>query len=226
MLFKNDYFLNIIIKLMSEIILNVGGKIFKTTRETINKYPDYPLSKIIGTLGQTNVLGEYFIDRNPKYFEPILDYYRTNILVKPKKLNMQLYLCELDYWNIENLQTKIYNFINWSNVGTEQKFEEILNNEYYAKIIYDFIKNVFENSNSSCDSNSKCIYDLTLDKKHLQEIINKCNKYFNIEFKIIKYKIFENRYVFKNNIKTKINEFINYDDDQEFLYELYIVLKI
>lgn len=208
---------------MSEIILNVGGKIFKTTKETIDKYPDYPLSKIIGPLGKINELGEYFIDRNPKYFEPVLDYYRTNILVKPEKLNIQLYLCELDYWNIENLQTKIYNFINWSNVGTEKNFQEILNKKNYAKIIYDFIKNVLENSNSSCNSNSntKCIYEFTLYKDELLDIINEYNKYFNIQFEIIEYKIFENRYILKNNIKTIVDT----DYDNKFLYELYIIVK-
>lgn len=209
---------------MSEIILNVGGKIFKTSRETINKYPDYPLAKIIGPLGKPNVLGEYFIDRNPKYFEPILDYYRTNILVKPKNLIMELYICELDYWNIDNIN--INKFIKWSNVHTEKKLEKLLNNDLYLQTIYKFINHTIENinkSNNSETSYTKCIHELTPNIEYLEEISNRIVKYFNIEFKIIKYKIFENNYIIKNNTKTNIRLYIG--DNKKFVYELYITVN-
>ena len=67
------------------ISLNVGGTIFRTTRETLMRDPDSMLCALISR-GEafTNVLddsGAVLIDRSPEYFRPLLNYLRTDALV-------------------------------------------------------------------------------------------------------------------------------------------------
>lgn len=82
-------------------MLNVGGKRFITAMSTLKSVEQTKLS----TLSQSDpsfdsVRNEYFFDRNPKFFESILDYFRTG------ELHFSHCLCgpsikkELSFWQI------------------------------------------------------------------------------------------------------------------------------
>ena len=53
----------------------MGGKVFRFSKETAAKYPDSRLHKVI--IGEESTLtlenGVCFFDRNPVYFEQVLD---------------------------------------------------------------------------------------------------------------------------------------------------------
>ncbi len=62
----------------SKIKLNIGGKIFTTSKTTLLMYPNSFFSAMLSS-GKWNPDedGEYFIDRNPKYFDILLDFMRN-----------------------------------------------------------------------------------------------------------------------------------------------------
>lgn len=65
----------------SKIVLNVGGKRFEVSKDTLMSYEGsffYSMLRSEQFLPDEN--GEYFIDRNPKFFSIILDYLRTGKL--------------------------------------------------------------------------------------------------------------------------------------------------
>lgn len=88
-------------KMASVIKLNVGGTYFTTSRTTLNKFSDCMLAIMFSgisfhytsktlflrSLGRHKIEkgddGAYFIDRNPKYFEKILDYLRDGEIFLP-----------------------------------------------------------------------------------------------------------------------------------------------
>ena len=62
----------------NKIKLDVGGKIFKTSKETLTKIEGSYFHCMLGSSSwQPDDDGSYFIDRNPKMFSFILDYLRT-----------------------------------------------------------------------------------------------------------------------------------------------------
>eukprot|EP01119_Soliformovum_irregulare_P020417 TRINITY_DN6602_c0_g3_i1.p1 TRINITY_DN6602_c0_g3~~TRINITY_DN6602_c0_g3_i1.p1 ORF type:complete len:294 (-),score=39.98 TRINITY_DN6602_c0_g3_i1:102-929(-) len=90
----------------SEIVrLNIGGKRFYTTRSTLLSHN--PEENFFSALlsGRFEVpkdeKGFYFIDRNGRYFEPILDYLRTSIWNPPEDLNHKALLEETRFYGIE-----------------------------------------------------------------------------------------------------------------------------
>ena len=62
------------------VSLNVGGKLYQTLRSTISKYPDSLLNLILSSKvpAEIDANGAYFIDRDPSYFDIIIDYYIRN----------------------------------------------------------------------------------------------------------------------------------------------------
>lgn len=84
-----------------EITLNVGGTLFVTFRETLNKYPNTKL----GSLNDSSPYyrknkNYYFFDRNPELFNTILDFYRNDILHFPSHVCSGLWHQELRYWGL------------------------------------------------------------------------------------------------------------------------------
>jgi len=63
----------------SQIVLDVGGTKFTTTKETLLKFKNTYFSNMI-KCGSVSEDGVYFIDRNPKLFEVVLDYLRCGVL--------------------------------------------------------------------------------------------------------------------------------------------------
>lgn len=92
------------------ISLNVGGKIFCTTKQTlISKEPNSMLSRMFSN--DTSLIqpsprdstGAYLIDRSPIYFEPILGYLRHGQLILDKNVNPQGILEEAKFYGIASL---------------------------------------------------------------------------------------------------------------------------
>ena len=91
-------------KLGEWITLNVGGKLFTTTRTTLTtKDPNSMLARMFSDDLWHNTLdssGAILIDRSPKYFEPILNYLRGGELVVDKGINLQGVLAEARFYGI------------------------------------------------------------------------------------------------------------------------------
>ena len=82
------------------IKLDVGGKIFECDRKLLLKHPKgrlYDLSKSVESSPSV------FLDRNPVYFEPILDFYRTDKMFLAKDLNPEAIEEEAKYFRIHSL---------------------------------------------------------------------------------------------------------------------------
>merc|ERR1719253_2088200 len=58
----------------NRVILNVGGRIFQSTRATFGRYEDSELAAVVS--GEPEEDGMYFIDRNGDNFGHILDFLR------------------------------------------------------------------------------------------------------------------------------------------------------
>ena len=53
--------------------LNVGGEMFETTRETLTKFPDSQLAKMVKSNKNNDAL---CLDLDPEYFRPVLNWLR------------------------------------------------------------------------------------------------------------------------------------------------------
>jgi hypothetical protein len=94
------------------LLLNIGGKIFSTTRSTlVSKEPNSMLARMFATENDNSMLlpspkdknGAFLIDRSPEYFEPILGYLRHGQLVVDKNVNPQGVLEEAKFYGITSL---------------------------------------------------------------------------------------------------------------------------
>ena len=88
------------------IKLNVGGKVFTTTIETLNKDPGSMLASMFSGRFEMNPDedGCYFIDRDSKHFRRILNYLRTGQVVLPEKQSsMAELLLEAEFYDIRPL---------------------------------------------------------------------------------------------------------------------------
>jgi uncharacterized protein YjbI with pentapeptide repeats len=66
--------------------LNVGGRVFATTRATLSSDPDSMLARMfepseVGWLSATDASGAFLIDRSPTFFEPLLNFMRHGRLI-------------------------------------------------------------------------------------------------------------------------------------------------
>jgi hypothetical protein len=86
--------------------LNIGGKRFVTTAETLTQRSQTGFFALLlaGRIPSTKVDDDHwFVDRNGRYFEPLLDYLRTGIWQLPGHLEKdeRLVLVEADFYGIE-----------------------------------------------------------------------------------------------------------------------------
>ncbi|XP_032674072.1 BTB/POZ domain-containing protein KCTD9 [Odontomachus brunneus] len=93
------------------ITLNVGGKYFTTTRDTLTKKE--PMSMLARMFtepedaehamqpSRRDYQGAYLIDRSPTYFEPLLNYLRHGQVILDSNVNVAGVLAEARFYGIE-----------------------------------------------------------------------------------------------------------------------------
>uniref|UniRef100_A0A1A8JV63 BTB/POZ domain-containing protein KCTD3 n=1 Tax=Nothobranchius kuhntae TaxID=321403 RepID=A0A1A8JV63_NOTKU len=90
------------------IHLNVGGKRFCTSRQTLTWVPDSFFSSLLS--GRISTLkdetGAIFIDRDPSLFAPILNFLRTKELY-PRSINVHMLIHEAEFYGITPLVRKL-----------------------------------------------------------------------------------------------------------------------
>ncbi|KAI1692023.1 BTB/POZ domain-containing protein [Ditylenchus destructor] len=99
---------------------NVGGKTFRTTKDTLSRHPESFLARLVsGDLqSEKDKSGAYLIDRNPEHFENILTYLRSGILnLDDNQKTSKDLLCEADFYNIEPLVNEIRKAMRTPNIA-------------------------------------------------------------------------------------------------------------
>jgi hypothetical protein len=80
------------------IRLNVGGVLYVTTRATLCRKGSYFEAMFSGRHALTQVDGAYYLDRNGRVFEGVLDFLRTGIVQPPPNVTFEQLMHELDYF--------------------------------------------------------------------------------------------------------------------------------
>ncbi|CAG2108358.1 unnamed protein product, partial [Medioppia subpectinata] len=102
------------------ILLNIGGKIFSTTRSTlVAKEPNSMLARMFAIENDNSMIlpspkdksGAFLIDRSPEYFEPILGYLRHGQLIVDRNVNPQGVLEEAKFYGITSLIPELESMI-------------------------------------------------------------------------------------------------------------------
>eukprot|EP01133_Synstelium_polycarpum_P011992 gene11992-14008_t len=91
------------------VTLNVGGRMFSTTRSTLLKDKDSMLAKMFGESWDStkDSNGSYLIDRSPEYFAPIINFLRCGNLVIDDGLNIEGVYHEARFFNITAMVEKL-----------------------------------------------------------------------------------------------------------------------
>lgn len=84
------------------VAFDVGGTLFRCKESLIAKYPLKRLHQIIRCgCGKSSCLDDaFFIDRNPQHFEMILDWYRTEKLVRQRNVDEQAFKDDAIYFDL------------------------------------------------------------------------------------------------------------------------------
>jgi len=90
------------------VMLNVGGKIFTTTRSTLTRFDSGSmLARMFSSDSEwsscVDDAGAYLIDRSPLYFEPIINYLRHGKLILDKFVNPEGILEEAKFFGLTSL---------------------------------------------------------------------------------------------------------------------------
>lgn len=91
------------------VSLNVGGRIFATTRSTLTRHPESMLARMFGSQSDdpgwssaTDSTGAYLFDRSPEYFEPLLNFMRHGKLILNDGLKPEGVLEEARFYGISD----------------------------------------------------------------------------------------------------------------------------
>lgn len=124
------------------VTLNVGGKVFQTTRQTLLTVTNTFFTSMFSGRIPTNKdkKGAIFIDRDPELFSAILHYFRTNQLPNIREENISTLKHEAVYYGIVPLikQLEMYeNLVNKPSCGGDilfqvmAQFEEVLRKQFH-----------------------------------------------------------------------------------------------
>ncbi|KAH7707989.1 BTB/POZ domain-containing protein KCTD17 [Aphelenchoides avenae] len=93
------------------IRINVGGKVFQTSKQTISREPGSFLARLAGEdqeiPSQKDESGAILIDRDPEYFQVILNFLRTGRLVLPANILVEQLMEEADFYGIPALYAAV-----------------------------------------------------------------------------------------------------------------------
>ncbi|KAI1695797.1 BTB/POZ domain-containing protein [Ditylenchus destructor] len=92
--------------------LNVGGKTFQTSKDTLSRYPESFLARLVnGALSsEKDETGAFLIDRDPQHFRVILNYLRNGELVMDRnEIAVKELLREADFYGLHALVEEINN---------------------------------------------------------------------------------------------------------------------
>jgi len=82
--------------------LNIGGYLYTTTKQTLMRGENNFFSGLLnGKFDWVEIDGAIFIDRDGKYFEPILEYLRTGDVVIPEGMVVSSVLREAEFFGIK-----------------------------------------------------------------------------------------------------------------------------
>jgi len=113
---RNDLSLKSKANQASWVKLNVGGQIFLTTKTTLTKEPNNFLSRLCNEEADLptdrDENGAFMIDRDPRYFSPILNYLRHGKVIIDNDLSTEGVLEEAEFYNIPSLVTVLKERIN------------------------------------------------------------------------------------------------------------------
>ncbi|KAL9654239.1 hypothetical protein ABK040_010271 [Willaertia magna] len=99
------------------ITLSFDGTLFTTLRSTL--LIDKEIARDLSHPSRP-----YLIDRNPKYFEPILNYLRTGELILDNNINIHGVLSECKYWGISSMIETLEKLIKENEEKKEEKEDE------------------------------------------------------------------------------------------------------
>jgi len=112
----------------SWVRLNVGGKVFLTTKQTLSREPTSFLARLCKEeevlSSEKDDSGAYLIDRDSDYFSSILNYLRHGKLVLDKGLSEEGLLEEAEFYNLPRL-------IHLCTEKMEQKARKLPNKHVY-----------------------------------------------------------------------------------------------
>ena len=84
---------------------DVGGTVFKVAVSTIQSQPDGLLAKMIDgrfPCGKDDDSGAYFVDRNPEFFNIVLDVHRdNNVYPLPPGMTRERVVAELEFYGLQ-----------------------------------------------------------------------------------------------------------------------------
>jgi len=118
----------------SKVVLDVGGTAFTTSKITLLRFPSTFFFALVSCGLPAQSDGTYFIDRNPKHFDIILDFLRdgelppvvstltqTECLALHKEMKFYQLPCEIkvnNWWSLDHTSNKLS--VNWSLVTKPQ----------------------------------------------------------------------------------------------------------
>ncbi|XP_006001087.1 potassium voltage-gated channel subfamily S member 2 [Latimeria chalumnae] len=97
----------------SEISINVGGFKKKLKSNTLSRFPETRLGRLLSCQSKESILelcddyddteNEFYFDRNPKLFPYVLNFYNTGKLHVMEELCVFSFCQEIEYWGINEL---------------------------------------------------------------------------------------------------------------------------
>lgn len=112
------------------ISLNVGGTIFQTTRGTLCKDQNSMLSRMFSPTSwitsKTDANGAYLLDRDARYFSPLLNYLRhaRGELIMDPGLNPEGVLREAEFFQLEGAISQLRDIVHAQRLAIKEKEKE------------------------------------------------------------------------------------------------------